>query len=538
MSAPRRPLVFVARPFGNRQLGHVLDAAAQISANSVELVHGPLNGSDSLLRRLQDDLFHAERVVAFVDEANVQVAFEVGIALGAGRPLILACWQGKHPEWLDRGPLASVTHVHACSAGAVCDLVTGDHPTYLLQTTPELPRSGPELVLCPAEGEGSAYRLHLPGGSPMELDELAHVGTNGGTHLDALTTFARLTWVLTAPADDGPGDGSINANNALVAGWMCARAWRSGLPGSGCLRIFSSPEVRSLGDFQALVRKVGPEELGHALEGEIRHDPVPWGDEPAPKWVSAGWLAIAAGVVLAAVLALVWWQSRPVWDPGGPRQLRAILEAEQLVSAPSLGFQVWAGDVVRCRSSGSPPGVADCSGEAPPDPFLRSSACLPSLTTDLQTITWSGANGGTDPSATLGELFPALPAALAAAPLLATSVMGGRLVTIPRGQDWSAWSPNCLERWRANVRSEEEQRTMRWVQKVYIADRLGVRVTLGSDGLEGLADIMRRVVASGPKIEVGHAKDGVVELWLDGTLILGWQTREVLADSPENAEWP
>lgn len=181
----------------------------------------------------------ADRVLAWVDRPNANVGFEIGLAVGLGKPLALAYQGVALPSWLGLPPLANHLVQRVDGVDALHKLLPKDE--IWLRSEP-VTSAGVDadvegvLFLCPKEGGGQACRrrvdkLGLPWKRPPShnfvLSELP----------DLFAGVGRVIWTLCSfPTGTQERDGAENAALAVIAGFFAG----------GCVREAAARDVRPL----------------------------------------------------------------------------------------------------------------------------------------------------------------------------------------------------------------------------------------------------------------------------------------------------
>jgi hypothetical protein len=168
------------------------------------------------------------------EEPNVNVCFELGLALGLGKKVIAACWAAESPhKWTTKvSPLTNFITPCVKTADALRDLV--DRPDvwqpepgqFAGQLAAEVPVGGETYYLCPGGTQWDAAREELterqdrfvaPPRDRYSVKEL----------LSAFPRIGRLVWVMFPQSDtETQVNTPANAGNAVVAGWFLGRYLR------------------------------------------------------------------------------------------------------------------------------------------------------------------------------------------------------------------------------------------------------------------------------------------------------------------------
>jgi SAM-dependent methyltransferase len=180
----------------------------------------------------------ADRLVAVLgDVPNVNVGFELGLALGLGKRVSVICWGSpKRHNWVGKTPpFCNFPTPGIVDASGLLDHIEGDGiwtpktAEHLEKFKEPLPAGGVTYFVCPRGKWGSFYRrlqqmsFQPPRMLNFSLDEMP----------EAFDQMGRLIWVL-PPILDGDSDANSdeNAGNAVVAGWTVGRLLVSADPGS------------------------------------------------------------------------------------------------------------------------------------------------------------------------------------------------------------------------------------------------------------------------------------------------------------------
>lgn len=121
-------------------------------------------------------------MLALVDEPNGNVGFEIGLALGLGKPVLLASAYGA-PDWVQRAPFAGSVFATGCIEVSEARALLERDWTGLCELPGPRPTRGQgTLLLCPKEGPAEAHYLRAgPRGWP-ELDAHGWTGGLGRRH--------------------------------------------------------------------------------------------------------------------------------------------------------------------------------------------------------------------------------------------------------------------------------------------------------------------------------------------------------------------
>ena len=155
--------IFVIRDFANHGLSHLLDEAKRKTAGQLDWdIPGKDDGSKQgsiRLQRIAKGLASASRVLANVDQANANAAFEIGYSLGKERPTAIFVSRGKPPEWLGRAPFGGHSFSTGNSADSLIELAIADEAdTYI--PFPGAPNGGEvNLLLAPSDWTGATFGI-------------------------------------------------------------------------------------------------------------------------------------------------------------------------------------------------------------------------------------------------------------------------------------------------------------------------------------------------------------------------------------------
>jgi thiol-disulfide isomerase/thioredoxin len=168
----------------------------------------------------------SDRVLAFIDRPNANVAFEVGLALGFMKKIALVHHCAVKPAWLTESPFANflVRHVEGVS-----DIeATLEIPGLWSEGPAPLPADQPAgsapvtLSLCPERSEGESCRrvqeqLHpewkrIPE-HRFSVHDLAVIGSGIGKAVWTIVQYGK---------DSDERDGAENASAGVLAGWLLA----------------------------------------------------------------------------------------------------------------------------------------------------------------------------------------------------------------------------------------------------------------------------------------------------------------------------
>lgn len=178
-------------------------------------------------------------LVAYADSPNINVAFEIGYALGVGKPVALTRVRRELPDWLTRPPLVGLLCEPANTPDQLRQLILRalEHGNQLAQ----LPQAGNEvLYLCPPRNGAVYLELAPPGWRTLPVE-------GWGLHQlpELLKGIGRVVWVI-VPHDESAKsrDGDDNSALAVIAG--CADS-SLGMQ----LQVFKHAQARSVADLNA-----------------------------------------------------------------------------------------------------------------------------------------------------------------------------------------------------------------------------------------------------------------------------------------------
>jgi hypothetical protein len=218
--------IFVARDFETHALAVPLASLVSRSADTgIQFVvpsAETANAGDILRSTVASGIIASARLLAVLDEPNANVCFEIGLALGLGKPVILLGWGGKPRPWLSEPPFSNVYIENVASVEQILSALERPRELRLNSSRTNLKQDN-ALYLCPAIGEGgacvSASRPFLKGWTvppttPYTFDDF-----------DSLFgTVSRVVWTIPAyPHGSDLRDGSETARFATIAGWFAGR---------------------------------------------------------------------------------------------------------------------------------------------------------------------------------------------------------------------------------------------------------------------------------------------------------------------------
>lgn len=189
----------------------------------------------------------ADRCLAFVDKPNANVGFEIGYALGLGRPVALAHLTKAAADWTQASPLRGIMNPRLQTSSEVEECLAQKDWKRLASP----PKPGTEVLLLCSEVAGDPYLRKL-----REAMIPFRTLQKDGWSIDDLPKQLEgvglvLWWVL--PHNEGPEarDGDDNARLAVVAGY--ARA----LTGV-CVEAAWDPGARAVADILGTERDLPP----------------------------------------------------------------------------------------------------------------------------------------------------------------------------------------------------------------------------------------------------------------------------------------
>lgn len=167
---------------------------------------------------LREGLEGADRVVAFVDKPNVNVAFELGYALALPNKLVAILHTTKErPLWVRRPPLAGLS----CQLIRSRDEVLKLEDAAFMSAPPWHPARNETLFLCSNGIAGSAISYLALQRHP-DWRVLPEQGWNLTGIPDKLNGIRRLVWVLPPISEEVQRDGDEDAALGTIAGYAAA----------------------------------------------------------------------------------------------------------------------------------------------------------------------------------------------------------------------------------------------------------------------------------------------------------------------------
>jgi TolB-like protein len=218
--------IFIVRDFSTPALGATLQRLKLKPPADTNIVlpdRDQLGGS-ILLDVVWKGIAAADRVLIVTDRPSANVGFEIGLAVGVGKPTLFVYHGADRPAWTSAPPLTDLLQGSFDSIERLRELIARDDAWIRTQKAPRLPSAGQCLDLCPSRGEGSALREQrdetIPNGwvrppaDPFALSELNR----------RLGETDRLVWTIANyPGNADTRDGAENTLNGLLAGWFYAR---------------------------------------------------------------------------------------------------------------------------------------------------------------------------------------------------------------------------------------------------------------------------------------------------------------------------
>lgn len=225
--------VFVAWGFGN--------SAIRDTLKELRTSFGPdrfhalgLDGKVSVIFEdlVWDGIRNADRLLAiFGDNPNVNVGFELGLALGLGKRISAICWSEERPDWMRRTLLSPFFTKAIRDASLIREFIEKEEswfPPNNSSSNP-FPSIGKRLILAPTQlGPWRSYWNRLP---VPNWDLIETVRKHSLNNLkDLCPDLGQIAWVV-APNDgeDVEGEGVEvnnweNTDNAILAGWVLGRS--------------------------------------------------------------------------------------------------------------------------------------------------------------------------------------------------------------------------------------------------------------------------------------------------------------------------
>lgn len=222
--SPSLPLVFIARDFNVPARDTIASVEEELA--SILRIYEPERdspGQGHVFQIVKGKIAEADCVVTFVNRNNINVAFELGYALGLRKKVILVeKEETERPReyWIKDCFLKSYLWPPITDYGDLVTLLEDDSFIPLPVTVPG--RGDGRLLLCPGRGEGRSIVKQIRSRHP----DLTWIEGSAGRTVDdllALHSFSELVWVVTTDRPEGDsGDGAANTCNAVFAGYLAA----------------------------------------------------------------------------------------------------------------------------------------------------------------------------------------------------------------------------------------------------------------------------------------------------------------------------
>ena len=257
--------LFVIRDFEIREIKVTLERLQRRRPDGYDAIVVPGVGPTVRAGFVGEDVVFPEidaatRVMALVDLPNANVGFEVGFALGRGKPIALAAARKGVADWLKAPPLAGFMVENGSSIGRIREILAIEK----WKEPPAAPERGSDvLFLCSTDGMGEALHeevkelrprwRRLPS-SGWSLDELPTVLAGVGTVVWAITPY---------PEGTDQRDGQDNAAASVVAGFAFAHEMRLHVVREENAREVADVKqierpFASMGEFEALLEEIDP----------------------------------------------------------------------------------------------------------------------------------------------------------------------------------------------------------------------------------------------------------------------------------------
>jgi tetratricopeptide (TPR) repeat protein len=217
--------VFVAHDFTIGQgLRADLEYARRCAPHGYDLefpgATGDLSQGEIWRDIVQPGLARAARVIAYMDEPNANVGFEVGYALGLNdeKEAVFARTSRDLPAWLQVPPLNGFICSHVLNGPNLVSLIETEHCV----RSPPRPKAGRETLLVFPKTAGANYqdlfRQRMP-----HWRQMPSVGWSLNDLPQLLTDVGAVVWLI-LPHREGVAarDGQENAAAAIVAGYAAA----------------------------------------------------------------------------------------------------------------------------------------------------------------------------------------------------------------------------------------------------------------------------------------------------------------------------
>ncbi|QDU65904.1 SUMF1/EgtB/PvdO family nonheme iron enzyme [Engelhardtia mirabilis] len=215
---PKR--VFFAFDFTDKTVAAVLEDFVDAPPDGVQprTAEGAARGPD-LWSTIEAEIGRADAVVGMVDHANANVGFELGFALGRGKPCFWGQARSAAPPWLTRAPFIGVIRDRASDRDELAAMVAGEGTVVEGRATLD----NGTILLCPAPnlGRGIIQRVRTERPDWTVLDPS---GWNLVDLVEKLDGAWRVVWVLLDfDPDVEKRDGQANAAHAAIAGFAAAQ---------------------------------------------------------------------------------------------------------------------------------------------------------------------------------------------------------------------------------------------------------------------------------------------------------------------------
>jgi hypothetical protein len=213
--------VFVISDFSAEGLDPILQALAERPPSGFRVTFGNQTGGGEILRNIVfKRLCEADKALVFVDQANANVGFELGVAAAWKKPFALVRYNERLPEWLDYTPLKNFLVNQVKGPDEIRKAFADERlwfSAYPIGSAVDCATS--TLFLCPKQFEGQAYLENAQKYGEWKFVDPANIGLD---KLGALCAdVANTIWtVLPYRGRPEERDGAENAANAIVAGWF------------------------------------------------------------------------------------------------------------------------------------------------------------------------------------------------------------------------------------------------------------------------------------------------------------------------------
>jgi hypothetical protein len=186
---------------------------------------GATDAGDLFRATVLPGIANADRVVAVVQRPNANVGFEIGLALGLGKPVLLLAWGKERPLWLNARPFAG-SFVESIESARELRAKAASSLGLQLEPADAKPGAAFTLALCATTAEADACRQETsinaaswsePPTTPFGFEDLEH----------RFASVDRVIWTVAAHADGSDDrDGAENTTLAAIAGWFLGRELR------------------------------------------------------------------------------------------------------------------------------------------------------------------------------------------------------------------------------------------------------------------------------------------------------------------------